>query len=238
MPTSRPFLTAEWRHVALVTYDIDPPALLPFLPPGCELDLRDGRAFVSFVMFDFLNTRVKGIRWPRHVNFPEINLRFYVRHGEQRGVSFIRELVPKRLIARIARTLYNEPYAATQMHSQITEAGGWTETRHRFLFGGRWHEAAVRGQTTTTLPPPDSVEQFFKEHEWGFGRSPRGQLRCYRVLHPPWPIHPSATATLDVDFAAAYGPPWSPLNRRTPYSVVFAAGSPVVGYTHRSVGIG
>ena len=238
MSAGRPFLTAEWRHVALVTYDIDPPALSPFLPPGCELDLRDGRALVSFVMFDFRNTRVKGIRWPGYVNFPEINLRFYVRHAERRGVSFIRELVPKRLIAWIARTIYNEPYAATEMHSQLTQADGWTETHHRFYFGGRWHTAAVRGRTPTTLPPPDSAEHFFKEHEWGFGRSPRGQLRCYRVLHPPWQIHPAATAQLDVDFGAVYGARWSMLNSRMPYSVVFAAGSPVSVYPHTGLGVG
>jgi hypothetical protein len=38
-----------------------------------------------------------------------------------------------------------------------------------------------------------------EEHKWGFGRSPRGELRFYRVLHPPWEIHPAATAKLDVE---------------------------------------
>jgi uncharacterized protein len=83
---ARPFLTAEWRHLCLVTYAVDAALLMPRLAPGLELDTREGRAFVSLVAFDSLNTRVKGVKWPWHVNFPEINLRFYVRRVEG-GIS-------------------------------------------------------------------------------------------------------------------------------------------------------
>src|SRR5687767_12444576 len=63
MRAPRPFLTAQWRNLGLITFDVDPALLQSHVPPGCELDLRDGRAFVSFVMFDFLDTRVGGVRW-------------------------------------------------------------------------------------------------------------------------------------------------------------------------------
>ena len=226
------FLTAEWRNLGLVTYDVDPSMLSPLLPPGCELDLRDDRAFVSFVMFDFLQTRVKGIRWPGHVNFPEINLRFYVRHAGQRGVCFIRELVPKRLIAWIARTIYNEPYVATAMESDVSHSDSMIQARHRFYFANRWHEATISGQVPAVRPPADSVEHFFKEHEWGFGQSRRGALRRYRVVHPEWDVYPEARVKLNVDFGAVYGDQWAILNDRVPYSVVFAVGSEVAVYPH------
>jgi uncharacterized protein YqjF (DUF2071 family) len=214
-----------------VTYDVDPAVLRPLLPPGCELDMRDDRAFVSFVMFDFLQTRIKGIRWPGHVNFPEINLRFYICHAGQRGVCFVRELVPKRLIAWIARTIYNEPYVATAMQSEISQCDGTIRTRHRF-FANRWHDATLSGRAPAVRPRADSIEHFFKEHEWGFGRSRRGALRRYRVIHPEWEVYTDAQATLDVDFGAVYGEPWAILNNRDPYSVVFAVGSEVAVYPH------
>jgi uncharacterized protein len=230
-----PFLSARWRNLGLVTYDVDPEMLRPLLPIGCELDLRGGSAFASFVMFDFLQTRVKGIRWPGHINFPEINLRFYVRYGNQRGVCFVRELVPRRLIAWIARTIYNEPYIATTMQSQVTKTSDAIQARHRFFFANRWHEATIIGQLSTTRPAADSVEHFFKEHEWGFGQSRRGLLRRYRVVHPEWDIYPNAQVTLNIDFAAVYGKPWAILNDRKPYSVVFAAGSEVAVYPHTNM---
>ncbi len=231
----RAFLTAEWRNLGLVTYDVAPAMLLPLLPAGCDLDLREGRAFVSFVMFDFLKTRVKGVRWPGYVNFPEINLRFYVSYAGQRGVCFVRELVPKKLIAWIARTIYNEPYVAAAMTSRVCRDGGMVEARHRFLFGGRWHAATIRGKESVMRPGADSVEHFFKEHEWGFGQSRGGALRRYRVVHPEWDVYPEAEVTLDVDFGAVYGEAWGMLNGRKPYSVVFAAGSEVAVYPHAKV---
>ena len=230
--SSRPFLTARWSNLGLVTYAVDQALLAADLPPGCELDLRNGDAFVSFVVFDFLDTRVKGVRWPGHVNFPEINLRFYVRQDGQRGVCFVRELVPKRLIAWIARILYNEPYVATAMRSEVTQDESHIETNHRFRFAGKRHEARLRGLRETIVPPDDSNEHFFKEHSWGFGRSRSGTLRRYRVDHPVWAIHPEATAELDVDFAAVYGEKWGFLRDRTPDSVVFAVGSKVAVYPH------
>lgn len=66
MSTEKPdricFLSAQWKRLLLLTYDIDPQLLSDHLPPGLTLDTIDGRAFVSLVAFDFLDTRVVGIR--------------------------------------------------------------------------------------------------------------------------------------------------------------------------------
>jgi uncharacterized protein YqjF (DUF2071 family) len=77
----RAFLSAEWRHLAILNYEIDPAVLLPFVPRGTELESWNGRTLVSLVGFLFLKTRVLGLSIPFHRNFEEINLRFYVRSG-------------------------------------------------------------------------------------------------------------------------------------------------------------
>src|SRR5215471_9645577 len=97
--------------------------LAPLVPVGVDLDRWRGTLYVSVVGFLFRDTRVLGVPVPAHRTFPEVNLRFYVRRqvaGEtRRGVVFIRELVPRRAIALIARLLYNEPYRAMPMrHSR------------------------------------------------------------------------------------------------------------------------
>src|SRR5262249_41736617 len=108
----RPFLTACWSNLFLATYAVPPPLLERRLPPGLQLDLRDGKAFVSLVAFDFFDTKVLGVPWPGYRDFAELNLRFYVHQDGHRGVMFIREFVPQRLVALLARLLYNEPYQA------------------------------------------------------------------------------------------------------------------------------
>ena len=115
-PYGKPFLTAEWRYVAMLNYEIDPAILHTYLPRRTELDSWNGKTFVSMVGFLFLKTRVLGLPIPFHQNFEEINLRFYVRRkteeGWRRGVVFIKEIVPRAAIALTARWLYNENYVA------------------------------------------------------------------------------------------------------------------------------
>ena len=64
-----PFLEAEWRHLALFNYEIDPELLEPLVPEGTTLDLWGGRALVSIVGFMFLDTRLLGVPIPLHASF-------------------------------------------------------------------------------------------------------------------------------------------------------------------------
>ena len=60
------FLTAEWRYLAMLNYEIEPVVLLPLVPRGTELDGWNGKNFVSMVGLLFENTRVMGLRIPFH----------------------------------------------------------------------------------------------------------------------------------------------------------------------------
>src|SRR5687767_14420287 len=110
----RPFLSAEWRYLAMANFRIEPAVLEPFVPRGTRLDMFHGEAYVSLVGFLFRDTRVLGFSFPRHRDFEELNLRFYVVRdveGEsRRGVVFIKELAPRWAVCTIARALYNENY--------------------------------------------------------------------------------------------------------------------------------
>lgn len=220
----------------MISYRLDPEMLEPFLPPGCRLDLIDGHAFASLVAFDFTDTRVMGIRWPGFVNFPEINLRFYVRHHDgvaaHRGVCFIREYVPQRIVATLARWIYNEPYAVAPMKSRVKVEAETIEVEHAISLHGKSQTIQVTGSTHSICPEPDSIESFFKEQQWGFGTSRRGQLIRYQVLHPTWNIHPVKSFKLDWDWNAIYGPHWASLQQMQPMSTVLAEGSAVQVFPH------
>ena len=129
----RTFLTGEWRDLAMLNYAVDPAMLQPFVPRGTELDTFDGRAFVSLVGFRFVNTRVLGVPVPGHRTFEEVNLRIYVRrethHEVRRAVTFIRELVPRPMIATVARLTYNEPYRSAPMRHVLTGGGADVSSR-------------------------------------------------------------------------------------------------------------
>jgi hypothetical protein len=242
----RSFLNARWSNLCLFTYAVPAALLEPRLPPGLELDTREGQAFVSLVAFDFLDTRVLGVAWPGYRNFAELNLRFYVRRQRSeaqiatqepfdklttspagRGVVFIREFVPQRLVARMAKAIYNEPYLATPLVSVVQQTPETIGVEHRLTFGGRTHTLSMTGGKPAFRPDETSVEHFFKEHHWGYGTSRAGRLLRYEVVHPVWEVYPVQTWRLDFDFSIVYGPEWEFLADAKPYSTVMALGSAI-----------
>lgn len=221
---STPLMTARWQDLLLLTWAVPDDLLRPHLSEGVELDRQDGHALASVVAFDFADIRLYGVRWPGYTDFPELNLRFYVRRGESRGVVFIREFVPSRVVATMARAMYNEPYRRVPYR----KAG----RAHVLACGGRTHRVAWDPAGPLTEPAPDSRAHWLKERAFGVGRSRSGQTRWYRVTHPVWRVWPDARVDLDVDFAALYGPAWAFLNATPPWSTVAAEGSAVEVYPH------
>jgi hypothetical protein len=229
--SNTPFLTAEWRNLLNITYPVAPHLLLPYLPLGVELDLQNGNAFVSLVAFDFLNTRVKGLPIPFHINFPEINLRFYVKYNNgQRAVCFIREFVPKMAIAWVANWLYNEPYKAINMHSHTAYNSQSITITHTFKVANKWQHINVCAHNESYVPDSNSTAHYFKEHDLGFGIDGKGNTLSYEVKHPVWAIYPIKNYDLSLDFGLVYGKQWAVLNNTTPLSAILAVGSAIEVY--------
>jgi uncharacterized protein YqjF (DUF2071 family) len=236
--TGRPgrFLTATWRDLVMINYEVDPAVVRPLVPQGTELDGWGGRTLVSMVGFRFLDTRVLGLAIPGHRNFEEVNLRFYVRRmapdGPRRGVVFIREIVPKAAVAWAARTIYNENYVAWAMRHDVRLPDGAGAAGRGFAVygwrsGGRWHELGASVEGTASLPAPGSQEEFITEHYWGYARQRDGSTIEYRVEHPQWRVWPATDARFSCDVAAVYGAQYVPSLSAPPASAFVADGSPV-----------
>lgn len=189
METERIFLTARWENLIIATYKIHPEIVKPHIPKGLEPDTIDGDSFVSLVAFDFIDTRVKGVKVPFNINFPEINLRFYVKNKEKRGVVFIREFVPKIFIPLIANTLYNENYKCIPMESEVS-SNGIIKLSHTIDYNNKSYVINAQAENKPYTPGESAAEHFFKEHEWGFGRTKKGETMIYRVVHPVWRFTP------------------------------------------------
>ncbi len=226
----KPFLTATWSHLLNLTYEAPPELLLPHVPTGTTLEVQNGRAFVSLVAFDFLHTRVRGLRIPFHINFPEINLRYYLRQGDRRGVAFLKELVPRPAIAWVARGLYNEPYEAAPMQSSIELAADTFVLRHTFRYRKARHEILARATDSLSVPDAGSQVHFFKEHEWGYGTDRKGRTLCYQVKHPVWEVYDLQSWELSLDFGAVYGAQWAFLAAAKPCCACLAKGSRIEVY--------
>lgn len=228
------FLTAEWRRLIMANYCIDPAILQPYLPAHTELDYYKGQCYISLVGFLFRDVRIKGLAIPWHRDFPEVNLRFYVKHfdGQQwkRGVVFISEIVPKPAISWVANTIYKENYSTLPMRYQWKEAEELLHTSYHWKKNKQWNKLAVITNVTPQPLATGSEEEFITEHFWGYARAGVKQTAEYEVAHPRWDIYPVNNFSVDCDFNALYGERFSFLQQGKPVSVFLAEGSVIKVY--------
>lgn len=229
---SKVFLTAAWNDLIMANYEVDPAILIPYLPKHTELDFFEGKGYVSLIGFMFNNTKVLGFKIPFHVNFEEVNLRFYVKHnvnGEsRRGVVFIKEIVSKPAISFFANTIYNENYETMNTaYYNSTEA---ENKRHTYLWGKDKSNLNSISFLTSGKKFPlqkGSKEEFITEHYWGYSGDNKKTTE-YAVQHPAWNILEYIDHSIDCDFSDVYGPEWSFLQNQKPSSVFMAEGSDIV----------
>lgn len=107
----------------MANYVVNPDLLTRYLPNGVQPDVYENKTYVSLVGFMFKKTSLFNIPIPFLGTFEEINLRFYVKRVEgnkiMRGVVFINETVPYKLVAWLANKLYKEHYTAIPTKSLI-----------------------------------------------------------------------------------------------------------------------
>ena len=230
----QPFLTANWRYLAMLNYVVDPRLIASLVPSGTEIDFENGETFLSVVGFLFLDTRLLGVPVPFHRDFEEVNLRFYVRRKSadtwRRGVVFIRELVPRRAIALIARAFYGENYVAVPMKHEIEHADSSLKAEYSWRRGRKWESLKMNapGQPQSILA--GSHAEFITEHYWGY-TCLRSGCAEYRVEHPRWKIWKATDFELKADLATLYGQQFVKTLDAPPRSAFIADGSPITVHT-------
>jgi uncharacterized protein len=236
----RVFLSAEWRDLVMLNYEVEPDLLNRYVPPGTVLDSFKGRSYLSLVGFQFRRTKLLGrFPIPFHVDFDEVNLRFYVRRkegsDERRGVVFIAEVVPKRTIATTARLIYGENYTSLPMTHRIKTDKLNTTAEYQWRVGDHWCRLFSQTVGLPTHPQEGSLEQFITEHYWGYSTQRNGGCIEYHVSHVPWRVWSTAKAGFEGEAGVLYGGQLATVLQRRPDCAFVADGSPVIVFTGKRV---
>ena len=230
------FLSAEWRKLIMANYEIDPGFLKKYIPAKTELDVWDNKYYISLVGFMFLNTRVRGLKIPFHSDFPEVNLRFYVRYRAgnewKRGVVFINEFVPRAAITFVANNLYKERYVTYPMKHKW-EMGDKLMIGYYWKKNNNWNKLEATAATGSCELEQGSKEEFITEHYWGYSSINKDTTGEYQVEHPRWRMYPVEQYSIDCNFETLYGKDFGCLNQVDPASIFLAEGSPVTIYAKK-----
>ncbi|POY41299.1 hypothetical protein C3L50_01895 [Flavobacterium alvei] len=225
------FLTAEWKNLALINYEIDAKLLKKHLPKGTEIDLWNNKCYVSLVGFMFNNVKLIGFKIPFHSNFEEVNLRFYVKRFEngewKRGVAFIKEIVPKPALTFVANTIYKEHYQTMPMKHSATENKNSIDFVYQWKNNNEWNSILVATEKNSIEIDHNSEAEFITEHYFGYTKTNKNITFEYEVKHPRWQQLQVVSYKIDVDFENVYGNDFVFLQNLEPTSVILAKGSTV-----------
>ena len=214
----------------MLNYVVDPALVELLVPVGTEIDYENGETFVSVVGFLFLDTRLLGLPIPLHRDFEEVNLRFYVRRKSadtwRRGVVFIRELVPRRAIALVARTFYRERYFALPMKHNIERVDNRLSVEYSWRRGKKWEFLKISASGDPQSISVGSHAEFITEHYWGY-TCLRNGCGEYRVEHPRWKIWNASSLEFHADVVSLYGEQFAETLRQSPRSAFIADGSAI-----------
>ena len=207
-PVPRPCMVHRWDHITFLHWPYSPAVVQRLLPPGLEVETFDGVAWVGLVPF-VMQVRPPGVGpIPWLSDFPETNVRTYVRAPDgSTGVWFL-SLDAARLAAVVtARTTYRLPYFWSQMTASDDRTSWRYECRRRWP-GPR--PALSRVEIAIGEPyAPDALSDLdhWLTARWTlFSRFPRSLWRA-RADHPPWQLRRGEVAELDDQLLRAAGLP-------------------------------
>ena len=225
------FLKASWENLIMANYTIDPKLLTPYLPFGVELDFYNGETYVSLVGFLFKNTRIFQIPIPGLGTFEEINLRFYVTRKEgnevKRGVVFINETVPNKVVAFIANILYNEHYTAVPTKHEWNINSESKNIQYLWKIDKKWNSISVIAVAEKKPMAKESFEEFIFEHYYGYSMINKSTSEEYKIEHARWKINDVVQYNINCDFEKMYGKEFKFLNTHNPKNVILAEGSSI-----------
>lgn len=202
-PVKRAVMVQQWRDLAYVHWRYPVEEVQALLPPGVDVDVHDGSAWVGLIPFSMRKIglpRMPAV--PYFGSFPEVNVRTYVRCNGRPGVWFFSLDVNRFLPAVVARTTYLLPYCwgSAQHHRD----GDNLNTK----VSRRWPSQA---STHISISIGDEIEQpdetcIFLSARWGlYSKGFRESLRYAPVDHEKWPLYSARLLELDDSLVTAVG---------------------------------
>lgn len=191
-PTRSWAMRMRWLELVFLHWPVPVSALRPHLPPGLELDLFQGQAWVGVVPFRMEDVAPRGVpALPWLSAFTELNLRTYVVAEGKPGVWFFSLDAANPVAVRVARAAAHLPYFDAKMRCGKRE--GWTHyASQRTHPGAAAAEFRARYRALGAVSPAQrgTLEHWLVERYCLYAADKRQRIFRGEIAHAPWPLQP------------------------------------------------
>lgn len=203
-------LFQSWQNLLFAHWRLPPEELRPLIPAQLELDVYEGEAWLGVTPFMIRDFRARGLpAIPALSDFPELNLRTYVRANGKPGIHFFSLDAGSKLAAIAARVGFRLPYRTARMEIDEPGAGAGGEIRFRSeREGGEASFRAVYEPVDHSFEArPGSLDHFLMERYALFTVLRDGKVLQADIHHRPWPLQRARGEVGAAGLAAAEGVP-------------------------------
>lgn len=204
-PSPGPWVMFQsWRRLLFAHWPLPPEQLRPLVPAALELDTFEGAAWVGLTPFELRGLRARFTpAVPGPSDFPELNLRTYVRVGDRPGIFFFTLEAASDLAVAAARMFYRLPYHRATM--EIREENGWVHYRSERKEGGATFRGRYRPTGAVSEARPGTLDYFLTERYALYTVLRDGGVLGADIHHRPWPLQPAEAEIEENTVAAAHG---------------------------------
>ena len=210
----------EWNKAIFLHWEVDQALIKPLLPKSIELDLINGKTWVSLVAFNMNNIGVKNLpKLPHISDFYEINIRVYVVCNKKPSVYFLSMEGSKRSSCKVLKTLSKFPYRYSKMKRTVSNFKS-KNTRFNDSFNVEYkleNGSIKKDETDLWLTERYAVFQDYKRH-----------IIEYDVHHVEWPIQNIRLENLEASY-----PRFNHIINNQPDKVHYSSGVQVLTWDKR-----
>ncbi|WP_034042524.1 YqjF family protein [Wocania ichthyoenteri] len=182
----------EWNEAIFLHWEVNPELIRPYLPKGIELDIINGKTWVSLVAFNMNNIGLKNLPKIPHISdFYEINIRVYVVCNNKPSVYFLSMEGSKRSSCKVLKVLSKFPYRYSKMkRNEANYCSNNTEFNDLFRIKYNLDNLPVKkDKTDLWLTERYAVFQDYKKH-----------IIEYDVHHIEWPMQNISIENLEINY--------------------------------------
>ncbi len=195
----------RWHEILLAHFEVSPDALRPLVDRRLELDLHDGRAWVSLTPFTMRAARLRFVPpLPTLARFHELNLRTYVRAGGVPGLWFLSLDAESAPAVALARAALGLPYFRARMSRSASGDAHAYRSERVVVRGPRATFAASWSVGEPVPSEPGSLDRFLAERYALFSVL-AGRLLRVRVRHASWSLRAARVGALEQTLTRAAG---------------------------------
>jgi uncharacterized protein len=204
VPTRPWVMTQSWHDLLFAHWRVDPDHLRTRVPHAFELDLFNGAAWLGIVPFHMTNVAPRAVpALPWVSEFPELNVRTYVRVDDRPGIYFFSLDAGSTVAVQAARALFNLPYYKAAMTVALRGGTIEYESRRDGTDTAARLSVTYRPVGAAVEPAAGTLEHFLTERYCLYNVGHRGSPYRLDIHHPPWLLQPAAAEFADNTMAAA-----------------------------------